>query len=351
MKKINVLVFKKTTTSSVILLNGFLNQCFKIFLSMGVLVFLSACVIAEKAPEATSMNSEPAKVRRQIKDVDYRNTNVDRGPRKRVVVLPFLDQKAQPFVESVKENAHVAFVNDLNNSDKVLVVDISQLSTPGKKIEPAQFLKNQEYDLKKMAQEAAKSGVSSILEGQIIDVRMKKAADQIGVIRNLTATYEVVVRLRIVNVRTEQEIYNTVKTVTIEEQNTRVAERVAEDQLFIKNPKLVEILIKDAFLDFAPQIQEALNDVTWEGRIAAVRGDKIYLNVGRLSGVQVGDILKVVEDSSEIYDPELGYHLGKIRGKVKGTVEIVSYFGNDGAVSVLHSGAGFKESDRVELYQ
>lgn len=332
------------------------------WMSLLISFVFSSCIVASKSPE-TSTTPEPAKVRRQIKDVDFRNANASRGPRKRVVVLPFIDKKGQQFVESVKDNARTAFVNDLNNSDKVLVVETSDLfsgvlggsssgpSTVSKKTDPSSYLRNQEYDLKKMAQDASKSGVSSILEGQIIDVRMKKAADQIGVIRNLTATYEVVVRLRIMNVRSEQEIYNTVKTVTVEEQNTRIAERVAEDQFFIKNPKLVEILIKDAFLDFAPQIQEALNEVTWEGRIAAVRGDKIYLNVGRLSGVQIGDILKVVEDSSEIYDPELGYHLGKIRGKVKGTIEVISYFGNDGAVGALHSGAAFKESDRVELYQ
>ena len=34
---------------------------------------------------------------------------------------------------------------------------------------------------------------------------------------------------------------------------------------------------------------------------------------------------------------------------MKGTVEIISYFGNDGAVTSVHSGSGFKESDLVEF--
>ena len=89
----------------------------------------------------------------------------------------------------------------------------------------------------------------------------------------------------------------------------------------------------------------------WEGRIAALQGERIYINVGRISGVQVGDILKVVEDGNEIYDPELGYHVGKVQGRVKGTLEIVGFFGQDGAISVVHSGAGFKENDRIEIYQ
>ena len=28
-----------------------------------------------------------------------------------------------------------------------------------------------------------------------------------------------------------------------------------------------------------------------------------------------------------------------------------SYFGNDGSIAVIHSGSGFRENDRVELYQ
>lgn len=319
-------------------------------------ILLSCKTIHEKAPVATPEavaveEKKPIYIKKTIKDVDYRNAKNDQEFKKKLVVLPFHDQP-NPKVDSyqspdsVKQNAHEAFTNDLNNLNPLLVVNPEDY-----KIDIKKYYKAGEYDLKKMAKDAQKSGVSSILEGQIIDVRLKKSADQVGIIRKLTATYEVVVRLRIMNVRSEQEIFHTVKTVTLDEENTRIAERVSADQLFVKNPELVEVLIKDAFLDFTQQIQEALNTVQWEGRIAAVREDKIYLNVGRISGVQIGDILKVVEDGSELYDPELGYNLGKIRGRVKGTLEVISYFGTDAAVAVLHSGSGFKESDRVEIYQ
>ncbi len=321
------------------------------------LSFMSCKTIHEKAAVSTPSETvaveekKPIYIKKTIKDVDYRNAKNDQEFKKKLVVLPFHDQpnpklESYQSPDSVKENAHEAFANDLNNINPLLVVNPEDY-----KIDIKKYYKAGEYDLKKMAKDAQKSGVSSILEGQIIDVRLKKSADQVGIIRKLTATYEVVVRLRIMNVRSEQEIFHTVKTVILDEENTRIAERVSADQLFVKNPELVEILIKDAFLDFTPQIQEALNTVQWEGRIAAVREDKIYLNVGRISGVQIGDILKVVEDGSELYDPELGYNLGKIRGRVKGTLEVVSYFGTDAAVAVLHSGSGFKESDRVEIYQ
>jgi len=307
---------------------------------------LSSCVGISPLTQSSKLDQSPVTVRRKIKDVDYRNLGDDKFLKKRMVILPFLDVNPSQRPETARENAREAFIIDLNRSEKFLVMNSDQLTVDAEK-----YLKNGEYNLKKLAEDSKKSGVNSIVEGQIIDVRLKKKAEQIGLVRNLDATYEVVVRLRIQNVRTGQEVFHTVKTVTLEEKNTRIAERVSEDQLFTKNPELVEILIKDAFLDFSQQIQQVMNEVTWEGRIAAIKGDKIYINVGKATGVQVGDLLKVVEDSSELFDPEMGYNLGKVAGKTKGTLEIVSYFGNDGAVAVVHSGAGFKESDRVEMFQ
>lgn len=312
-------------------------------------VVLASCVSVAPQPSVDSvLKTEPIQVRRSIKDIDYRMAQTDKSPKKKIVILPFVEKNADQGnlrPESVRQNARTAFINELNQMDQFIVLEGSDL------VESEKYLKGSEYNLALMAKESQKSGISSIIEGQIIDVRLKKSADQVGVIRQLKATYEVVVRMRIVNVRSEQEVFHTVKTVTLDEENTRIAERVSADQMFVKNPELVEVLIKDAFLDFTEQIKSALNEVTWEGRIATIRGDKIYLNVGRMSGVQIGDLLKVVEDGSEIYDPELGYHLGQVHGKVKGTLEIISYFGNDGAVGIIHSGAGFKERDRVELYQ
>ena len=103
-------------------------------------------------------------------------------------------------------------------------------------------------------------------------------------------------------------------------------------------------------MEFTPQIISSLGKISWEGRIAAISGDRIYLNVGRISGLEVGDLLKVSDEGDDIYDPESGGHIGKVPGRMKGTLEVISYFGNDGAIAVIHSGSGFKENDKIELY-
>ena len=45
-----------------------------------------------------------------------------------------------------------------------------------------------------------------------------------------------------------------------------------------------------------------------------------------------------------------GGFIGKAPGRMKGTIEIVSYFGKDGAIGIIHSGSGFNENDLVEIY-
>ena len=122
------------------------------------------------------------------------------------------------------------------------------------------------------------------------------------------------------------------------------------DKYFTNNPLILEKLINDAFVDFIPSILSTMDRLSWEGRIAMVTGDRIFLNVGKISGLQIGDILKVNEEGDEVYDPQSGSYIGKTPGRLKGTLEVVSYFGQDGSIAVIHSGNGFKENDRVELY-
>ena len=50
----------------------------------------------------------------------------------------------------------------------------------------------------------------------------------------------------------------------------------------------------------------------------------------------------------EVFDPETGGYIDNITGCMKGTIEVVSYFGKDSAVTVVHSDSGFQENDQQE---
>jgi hypothetical protein len=304
------------------------------FAGLCVLTLLSGCIT----------KPFPANDGMVPKKKDTKSVLNDTTPRKRLMVLPFLDS-SETRPDSLRENSKQIFVTKMNQTGDVIVVGSADL-----KDSPQKEMKGGEYIFASLGPKAADFGVSALLEGKIMDIKVSRQADPVGVFRQVKTKFEVSVRVRLALAKSGKEIFNTTKTVSLEDSMQRVAESVSTDKLIATNPQLVEKLVTEAFLDFQPQIIAALNKLSWEGRIAMINGDRIFLNVGRISGVQVGDLLRVTEEGEEVFDPQTGVFIGKSPGRLKGTLEVISYFGQDGSISVLHSGAGFKENDRVEQY-
>ena len=307
----------------------------KSFFASIVMFALAGCVTMDRTTPTVSrdIHNDNQLVRRD-----------DSAPRKRLMVLPFLDSSDKR-PQEFRDRARAAFIQDLNRSGQVIAFDSKELN-----LDLSKMMEGDHYKLAEVSRAAQALGVNAVLEGKITDIRIKRKTDNVGVVRHLTSVFEVFAQVRVMTARTGKEVFNTVKTVTVEEQGVRVAERVETDKYLQNNPDMIETIVKDAFLDFTPQVLGSLEKVSWEGRIAAINGDRIYLNVGKISGLQMGDLLKVMEEGDDVYDPESGSHIGRVPGRLKGTLEVISYFGNDGSIAVIHSGSGFKENDRVELY-
>lgn len=316
-----MLISVASLNSSIVLLGGY------------AAAFLSGCA-----------THEPVVLQKRISDTNQMANKADGSPRKRLMILPFLDEKGlRP--QDFKDKARAEFIQELNRSGELIVIDSKDL-----KSDWISKLANNEFNLTEIAKDVHTLGANAVMEGKLISLKVQRQADPVGLFRQLKTKFEAVVRVRIAAARTGKELFNTLKTVTLEEANYRVAERVESDRFFTNNPELVEKLVSEAFLDFTPQINGALERMSWEGRVALVNGDRIFLNVGQVSGLQIGDLLKVSEDGDEVYDPQSGNYIGKVTGRLKGTLEVVSYFGQDGSIAVVHSGAGFRENDKVELY-
>lgn len=310
------------------------------------LIFTSFVVVCFFILGCQTLQKETPVIRKEVRDTPglSQTENNHQGPRKRVMVLPFIDENPDR-PQILRDQSKNAFIDDLNRSGAVFAVDGREL-----KLDLVRMIENREYKMKDIVKPATQLGIAAIIEGKIMDIRIARKSDKVGLVRQMKTIFEIVVRMRVVNPRTQRELFNTVKTVTLEESGTRVAERVEKDQFIQNNPEMIESLVKEAFLEFTPQIMASLDKISWEGRIAAISGDRIYLNVGKISGIELGDLLKVSDEGDDVYDPESGTHIGKVPGRMKGTLEVISYFGNDGAIAVIHSGSGFRENDKVELY-
>ena len=310
---------------------------FNFVLSFVFLSVLTSCSILEKD------NSQPV-VKKQIKETSAQARKDDSSPRKRVMILPFLDE-SQSRPQSLRDQARDKFIKDCNRRGEIIAIDSRDL-----KLDLTKQMKSGEFILKDVAKAASELGVFAVIEGKVMDLKVGRKAESVGLFRQMETRFDASVRIRIALAHTGREIFNTVKTVTLEDAQTRVGENASADKMLATNPDVLQRLVAEAFIDFEPQIYAVLAKMNWEGRIAAINGDRIFLNVGRLSGLQVGDLLKVAENGDEIFDPQSGNFIGKSPGRLKGTLEVISYFGQDGSIAIVHSGAGFKENDRVEQY-
>lgn len=296
-----------------------------------ILPILCGCGLFSSKPST-------AAVKQKMVTPEARGTE---GVRKRVVVLPFLDSDVSRS-EKVSKGARSAFVRALSSTNQVVVIDLQDLPK-----DTATFKKNEEYDMEAISQMAANAGASAVIEGKVMEVLAKKIGDEVGLFRKVKAKMTATVRLRMFSSKNGREIMNDMRTATIEDITTVMG---SEQKKLEEDPKLLSDTVNKAFKGTIGSIAKNIDKIIWEGRIAMISGSRIFINSGRISGLQVGDILRVTEDGDDVFDPDSGVFIGKAPGHTKGTIEVVSYFGKDGSIAVVHSGSGFQENDKIELY-
>ncbi|MCC6138907.1 MAG: hypothetical protein IT287_09750 [Bdellovibrionaceae bacterium] len=265
--------------------------------------------------------------------------------RKRILVLPFLNQSSYNGSSYIDE-ARTRFLSELQKTDEVIILHADAVGLTNL----ADYRSGNTYKSDEIAKRLKLTGVHAIVEGIVKDISTTRRGDSIGVFRRVKAEIKVKAEVRLVSVRSGQVMLTDSREADLSEKLTRVAEKSFTDKDIQDDPSAVQYVVEAAFEKSIPVIITALQKFSWEGRVALVKGERVYLNAGRQSGLNIGDVLRIVEAQEEVYDPENSQFIGNIKGRMKGTVEVISYFGNDGAVTSVHSGSGFKENDLVEFY-
>jgi hypothetical protein len=203
--------------------------------------------------------------------------------------------------------------------------------------------------LAQLSRKAKLSGVNLVIFGRITHARVRQKADEIGFVRKTKSYAESVVEIRVFDVLANKEIFTDKMDGNVNDSSFRFFMSQRDAHVDYRRG-LLRYSVKVAINRFIPKLAKLGEKLDWTGRVAKIIGSKIYINAGRRSGLNVGDILKVMTEGQEIYDPESGSLLGVSKGQVKGTLEVIDYFGPDGAVSILHSGGSVTEGDFVQLY-
>ncbi len=203
--------------------------------------------------------------------------------------------------------------------------------------------------LVQLARKAKVSGLNFVIFGRIKDARVREKTDEIGLVRETKSYTESKVEIRLFDVNSNKEIYTDEIRGFADDSTFRLFSGDRESKLTYRR-ELLRYAVRVAVRKSIPRILEVSTKLDWVGRVARIIGNKIYINAGRSSGIQISDILKVVTEGQEVYDPETGALIGVSKGEVKGTVEVIDYFGPDGAIAILHSGGSVVEGDFVQLY-
>lgn len=203
--------------------------------------------------------------------------------------------------------------------------------------------------LAQLSRKAKLSGVNLVIFGRITHARVRQKADEIGFVRKTKSYAESILEVRVFDVLANKEIFVDKMDGNINDSSFRffMSERDAHIDY---RRGLLRYSVKVAARRFIPKLAKLGAKLDWTGRVARIIGSKIYVNAGRRSGLNLGDILKVMTEGEEIFDPESGALLGVSKGQVKGTLEVIDYFGPDGTVAILHSGGSVTEGDFVQLY-
>lgn len=203
--------------------------------------------------------------------------------------------------------------------------------------------------LAQLSRKAKMSGVNIVVFGRVKEARIRQKSDEIGFVRKVKSLAETIVEIKVFDVLSNKELFSDTMDGNISDDNFRFYKEESEENLSYRQ-ELLRYSVKVAVRKFVPRVAKIGSKLDWMGRVAKIIGTRIYINAGRSSGLNIGDILKVITEGQEIYDPESGALIGMSQGEVKGTLEVVDYFGQDGAVCTLHSGGSVTEGDFVQLY-
>jgi curli biogenesis system outer membrane secretion channel CsgG len=295
--------------------------------------------VAYKRDQATAGRGQSEREREKIVSTVQKFAPL----RKRAVVLPFWNDTP------VKGKFEVLAKNNLREAllegNKVNLVEEKEIPLRSQDF----YLDSEKLNVGHVAENGKKWGVSLVILGRISKIAYRRKDDDVGLLRPTAAKAAASVELRLVDVAQAKEIALGEGAGLSENSTMNLFGQDPDDNESYRN-EVVADAIGEAVRKALPALLKEIDRIQWRGKIAKISGAKIYVNAGRATGLQVGDILKVNSQGSDIFDPESGLFLGRTAGDLKGTLEVVEYFGEDGAITRLHSGANFNEGDVIQLY-
>ncbi|OFZ80256.1 MAG: hypothetical protein A2583_14825 [Bdellovibrionales bacterium RIFOXYD1_FULL_53_11] len=211
------------------------------------------------------------------------------------------------------------------------------------------FVQGDRVKVAQLIREGRRMGVAVLVIGRVTKIIFRQRGDDIGVIRQKQSFAAVDVEVKMFDVAAGREIMAFGKSGETSSNSLQAFGGSKDDNQEFR-VEMTKLALRNAIVLAVPEVIKGVEKMNWSGRVAKVASNKVYVNAGKASGLVLGDILKVLSQGDDIYDPATGAYLGRTQGQLKGTLEVVDFIGTDGAVTEMHTGGNFQEGDTVQLY-
>jgi hypothetical protein len=234
--------------------------------------------------------------------------------KRRVIVLPIADETHYKN-EHFGELATGMLISKLENTNVIICIDPNTLNLKGQLTNPENMTILNEVH-----------GIQALIKGTLSGM----VADSSSVVSS-----------------TSMFVYNT-ETGTILKQLSGRGSAYFSKENRDSNPRDIKIKSIDASMEpVVAGLQNSVLNIEWHARIASIENGKVYINAGRLSGLENGAALEVYSPGVQVMDPNTKIPLGKMKGKYKGELKVSDLFGIDAACAVPTRNGNFSTSDLI----
>lgn len=289
------------------------------------------------------IDTKPQEAEEPRKEEKVSESAVKEALKKRILVLPFLNKT--PFGgKELSAHASGEVKSEIGKvTDQYIIVPEEEIDG----VEDFVTSANQ-YNYKRIFERARAHGIAAIVTGVIEDLGIQEKGDEVGLFQTRYHTVNAQVRLNLFDAGSERTLMSKTNSSEVTEEHTRFfsSNRNPDSYDSSRGSGAVSRALEKMYSHFMAQAKK----IAWVGRIAKIDLHRYYINAGEMSGISRDQLLKVFGDGEPIVDQQTNQFLGMAPGRFKGILKVVDYFGADGAIAVIHSGAGFREKDRVEIY-
>ena len=249
--------------------------------------------------------------------------------KRRVLVLPLADTTNYK-EEHLDELTTKKLISRIESSGAIIVVDPRALDLSPDPSSPAVMKTlNELY------------GIQAVVKGALSDLYASTSKVEGGSDREVSFALA----------KISLDIYDTETGKVLRQMSARNPFFLSRENGDMSSEKAKVKAIDLAIELIADDLLSKLLSLDWHARIASVEADKVYINAGRLSGLQRGDVLEVYAPGIQVIDKTTNLPLGKTKGNYKGDIEVVEVFGVDASWAKTTKAASFAPTDLVYLKQ